>query len=217
VEDNPTRIKFRISVNEDKAEEIIIYNKMLDSIPKDEESDIRWKFKRIVSHENKGSQCNVLIEWKNGEITNEPHRVIASDVPVSCAIYARENNLLEQPGWKRFKHIAKREKKFTQMQAKLRSYNTAPRYKYGFKVPRTYEQALKLDKRNGNTLWEDAATLELTQIDDYDTFIDKGRHFKGKPPAGYKKIRVYIIFDVKHDGRHKARLGADGYLTDIHL
>jgi hypothetical protein len=30
VEDNPTRIIFRISVNEDKAEEIITYNKMLD-------------------------------------------------------------------------------------------------------------------------------------------------------------------------------------------
>jgi hypothetical protein len=27
LEDNPTRIKFRVSVNEDKAEEIITYNK----------------------------------------------------------------------------------------------------------------------------------------------------------------------------------------------
>jgi hypothetical protein len=99
-------------------------------------------------------------------------------------------------------------------QAKLRSYNTAPRSKYGFQVPRTYEQALRLDNRNGNTLWENAATLELTQIDDYDTFIDKGHHTKTKP---YKKIRVHLIFDVKHDGRHKVRLVADGHLTDIPL
>jgi hypothetical protein len=56
VEDNPIRIKFRISVNEYKAEEIISYNKMLDYITKDEESDIRWKPKCIVSHENKGWQ-----------------------------------------------------------------------------------------------------------------------------------------------------------------
>jgi hypothetical protein len=40
-------------------------------------------------------------------------------------------------------------------QAKLRSYNTAPRYKYGFEVPRTYDQALRLDQKNGNTLWAD--------------------------------------------------------------
>jgi hypothetical protein len=70
----------------------------------------------------------------------------------------------------------------------------APRYKYGFEVPSTFEQALKLDKRNGNTLWEDAATLEITQIDDYDTFIDKGHHLKVKPPVGYKKVRVHLKF-----------------------
>jgi Reverse transcriptase (RNA-dependent DNA polymerase) len=34
---------------------------------------------------------------------------------------------------------------------------------------------------------------------------------------GYKKIQVHLIFDVKHDGRHKARLVADGHLTDIPL
>jgi hypothetical protein len=71
LEENPTRIKFRVSVNNDKAEEIITYNKMLEYITKDEDSDIMWKFKRIVSHEKKGSQINVLIEWENGEITGE--------------------------------------------------------------------------------------------------------------------------------------------------
>jgi hypothetical protein len=102
-------------------------------------------------------------------------------------------------------------------QAKLRSHNTTHCYKYGFEVTRTYEQALCLDMKNGNTLWEDAATLELTQIDDYSTFINKGRHAKVKPPDGYKKIQVHLIFDVKHDGRHTARLVTDGHLTDIAL
>jgi Reverse transcriptase (RNA-dependent DNA polymerase) len=88
-----------------------------------------------------------------------------------------------------------------------------PCYKYGFEVPRTYEQALCLDKRNGNTLWGDATVLELTQIDDYDTFIEKGHHTKVKTPIGYKKFQVHLIFDVKH----KARLATDGHLTDIPL
>jgi hypothetical protein len=73
------------------------------------------------------------------------------------------------------------------------------------------------DKRNGNILWGDATVLELTQIDDYVTFIDKGLHTKVKAPIGYKKIRVHLIHDVKHEGRHKARLGADGHLTDVPL
>jgi hypothetical protein len=87
----------------------------------------------------------------------------------------------------------------------------------GFEVPRTYEQALHLEKRNGNTLWGDATVIELTQIDDYVTFIDKGHHTKVKAPIGYKKIRVHLIYDVGHDSRHKARLVADGHLTDIPL
>jgi hypothetical protein len=68
----------------------------------------------------------------------------------------RENGLLDQPGWKRFKLIAKNEKKFTRMvnQAKLKAFPTAPKYKYGYEIPRTYERAKRLDKKNGNTLWE---------------------------------------------------------------
>jgi hypothetical protein len=129
LEDNPTRIQFRVSVNNDKAEEIIMYNKMLEYITRDEESDIMWKFQRIISHEVQGPKTTLLIEWENGEITKEPLSIIAVDYPVTCAIYARENGLLNQPGWKRFKHIAKNGKKFTRMvnQAKIKSFHTAPK------------------------------------------------------------------------------------------
>ena len=100
-------------------------------------------------------------------------------------------------------------------QAKLKSYSSAPKYKYGFEVPKNYAHAMALDARNKNTKWKDAADLEIKQIYDYKTFIDHGHHTKSSPPSGYKKIRVHFVFDVKHDGRHKARLVADGHLTDI--
>jgi hypothetical protein len=103
LEDNPTRIKFRVSLNKDQQKDIITYNKMMEYITKDKESDITWKFRQIISHEvGQGSQYDLLIEWENGEITKEPIKVIATDDPVTCAIYARENGLLNQPGWKRF-------------------------------------------------------------------------------------------------------------------
>jgi hypothetical protein len=63
-----------------------------------------------ISHKAPGSQITLLIEWENGEITKEPLRIIAADDPVTCAKYARENGLLDQPRWKRFKHIAKMRK-----------------------------------------------------------------------------------------------------------
>jgi hypothetical protein len=69
VEENPNRIKFRVFVNNDKEEEIITYNKMLEYITLDEESNIMWKLRQIVSHEMQGSQHTFLIESENGEIT----------------------------------------------------------------------------------------------------------------------------------------------------
>ena len=228
VENNPACLKFVCSVNDNQAEEILTYNQLLDYISSDENSDIVWKFQHIISHHGplkpdhcdyKGSSYNVMIEWENGEVTAEPLQVIASDDPVTCAIYAKENNLLDLPGWKRFKPLAKCQKKFTQLinQAKLCSFNTAPRYKYGFEVPCSYTHAIRLDEQSKTTCWNDAVALELQQIDEYQTFKDYGHHIKFKPPDGYKKIRVHLIFDIKHDGRHRARLVADGHLTDIPL
>jgi hypothetical protein len=142
----------------------------------------------LIEWEN--GEITLLIAWKNREITKEPLKIIAADNPVTCAIYARENGLLHQPGWKQFRHIAKNEKKFIRMvkQAKRKSFNTAPKYKYGYEIPRTYEQAKHLDQRNGNTLWGDATVLELNQIDEYINFIDKGHHTKVSSPSGYKKL-----------------------------
>jgi hypothetical protein len=102
-------------------------------------------------------------------------------------------------------------------QAKHKSLNTAPKYKYGYEIPRTYEQAKQLGQKNGNTKWIDTMALELGQIDEYTTFLDKGHHTKVNPPSGFRKIRVHLVFDVKHNGRHKASLVADRHLTDIPL
>ncbi|GAX27530.1 hypothetical protein FisN_UnNu102, partial [Fistulifera solaris] len=225
VRNDPTRVKFVCDITEKDTEAIFTYNEIMEYLNRDSEAPL-WKFKRIISHqgplgttdrEYKGCSYNVLIEWENGEITAEPLNVIAADDPVTCAIYAKDNNLLDMPGWKRFKSIAKRHKKFVRMinQSKLRSYNSAPRYKYGFEIPRNYAHAMRLDEQNKNTKWKDAVALELLQIEEYHTFKDLGHKSTVKPPPGYKRIRVHLVFDVKHDGRHKARLVADGHLTEV--
>ena len=76
---------------------------------------------------------------------------------------------------------------------------------------------MKLDKENGNTHWQDAMDLELTQIHEYKVFKDTGKaqFHNGKVfiPYGFQKIRVHFVYAVKHDGRFKARLVADGHLT----
>ena len=97
--------------------------------------------------------------------------------------------------------------------AKLRKYNKRAKFKYGYEVPRDYRHAVEIDQHNGNTLWQDATRLELESMEAYQVFKDHG--YKATPPPDYKVIRVHLIYDVKHDGRHKARLVVDGHLTDI--
>ena len=70
------------------------------------------------------------------------------------------------------------------------------------------------DKHNGNTKWADATMTEINQLLEYNTFIDRGRN---SPPEGYKQIRCHFIYDVKHDGCHKAHFVAGGHLTDVSL
>src|SRR5210317_64504 len=162
----PEHIRFRVSVNDDEYQDVMAYNEILERLEADQENPTVWKFKRITGHQGPlrpdhpsymGSKYNVTMEWENGEITPEPLSVIGKDDAVACAIYARDNNLLELDGWKRFKSIAKKHKKLLRMvnQAKLRSFRTAPRYMYGFEIPKDYNNGLRLDKLHGNTKWQD--------------------------------------------------------------
>ena len=90
------------------------YNQIMDYLNRDNDNPVVWKFSKIVAHQGpldsnhkdyKGSTFNVSIEWENGDVTDEPLSIIAADNPVTYAIYARENNLLEVSAWKQFKPI----------------------------------------------------------------------------------------------------------------
>ena len=83
---------------------------------------------------------------------------------------------------------------------------------FGVLVPRHHGEAVSIDYKNGDSNWSDAEATEMRQLLEYNTFIDKG--LGGEALKGYKKIRCHMIYDVKHDGRHKARLVAGGHLTD---
>ena len=81
-----------------------------------------YRFRAIIGHEGplkatdpnwKGSKWNVQIEWETGEITFEPLSVIAADDPITCAVYAKGENLYNLDGRKRFRHIIKKEKQLT--------------------------------------------------------------------------------------------------------
>ncbi len=74
---------------------------------------------------------------------------------------------------------------------------------------------MERDKHNGNTKWKDSTALEMSQLHEYKTFKDLGKG--GKPPDGYRKICIHLVFDVKHNRCHKSRLVANGHLMEVPL
>ena len=225
-------IKFKLKTSKDQAEEIMSYNQLMDYIQKgtdaEEDPDSLFKFRDIVAHQgplestdpnHKGSKYNVMVEWESGEITYEPLALISKDDPITCAVYAKKHDLLDTTGWKHLKRYAKTSKRLIRAvkQSRIRQVRASARYQHGFQVPRDYNDAMRLDKENGNTHWQDAMDLELTQIHEYKVFRDTGKakFHNGKVVTsdGFQKIRVHFVYAVKHDGRFKARLVADGHLT----
>ena len=221
-------IKFKLKINKDQAEEIMSYNQLMDNIQKgtdaEEDPDSLFKLRDIVAHQgplestdpnHKGSKYNVMVEWESGEVTYEPLTLISKDDPITCAVYTNKHDLLDTTGWKHLKRYAKTSKRLIRAvkQSMIRQVRASARYQHGFQVPKDYNDAIRLDKENSSTHWQDAMDLEVTQIHEYKVFKDTGKaqFHNGKivTPDSF----LHFVYAVKHDGRFKARLVADGYLT----
>ncbi len=127
--ETPDNVRFLVTFDQDKADEIVTYTEVLDHINREIERDLDpgeqlWRFKGIVGQEGllranmpsyKGSMYNVMVAWEDGTQTFEPLDVIAKDDPVTCAQYALEKGLLDLPGWKCFKSLTHRLNKFKRM------------------------------------------------------------------------------------------------------
>ena len=225
------KINFHLDVVQGRPEAIMSYVQISDHIDHQKQHEDLYKFRAITGHQGpltpqdenyKGRKYNVMVEWETGEISDEPLSLIAADDPVTCAEYAKKHDLLHLNGWKRLKHIAKNQKQLNRAinQSKIRQIRRSAVYQFGFLIPKDYKQAPQLDEQNGNSKWNDSTKLEMDQINEYKVFQDhrkaqydpKSRKVSNAP-NGHQKIRVHLIFAVKHDGRNKARLVAGGHLT----
>ena len=189
-----------------------------------------YRFRVIIGHQSpllasdpdwKGRKYNVQVEWETGEITFEPLSIIATDDPVTCAAYAIENDLLPLEGWCRFRNLARKDKVLARAikQSKIRQVRRSQTYMFGYLIPRNYIEAMQFDSENKNRKWYDAIKMEMESMREYKVFKKWDKAFLDKhkkvmnAPKGHHRIKVHLVFAVKFDGRHKARLVADGPLT----
>ena len=84
-------INFLLDVGQGRSQAIISYNQVLNFLKKEnQDDDTLYKFRAITDHHGplkkndpnyNGSPYNVMVEYKTGEITEEPLSIIAKDDP----------------------------------------------------------------------------------------------------------------------------------------
>ena len=227
-------IDFILDIGNGKVEELVSYNQLLEHLENAQDHDMGmdqelYRLRAIIGHQGpvlasdpdwKGSKYNVQVEWETGDIAFEPLSIIAADDPISCAAYAKVNDILALEGWCRFRSLPNNDKVVARAikQSKIREVRRSQIYMFVYLIPRNYMEAMQFDSENKNSKWYDAIKLERKYMLEYKVFKkwDKAIldiHKKVmSPPKGYHRIKVHLVFAVKFDGRHKARLVADGHL-----
>ena len=152
----------------------------------------------------------ILLQWKDGSSTWEALKDVKESYPVQLAEYAHHRKITEEPAlawW--VPHVMKKRNRII---AKLKSKYWARTHKFGIRVPKSVDEAKRLDRANGDTLWWDAICKEMKNVriafDEYEGDVKD-------LPSNYQQIKCHMIFDIKmgENFRRKARMVAGGHMT----
>ena len=151
----------------------------------------------------------LCVEWKDGSTTWERLADLKESYPIEVAEYAVARGLEKEPAfaWWVTQILAKRNRVIASVNKRYHKRN----HKFGIKVPRHCNEAVKFDEENSNTLWQDAVRKEMTNVKIAFKVLNSGDHV---PPC-FQEIKCHLIFDVKiEEFRRKSRLVASGHLTN---
>ena len=153
------------------------------------------------------SGWDLLVLWKDGSEAWIPLRIMKESNPIEVAEYVTSRDLQDEPAfhWWVPWTLRKRDRIISAVNSRF----VKTQHKYGIEIPRTVAEAIRLDEKNGNTLWRDAINREMENLKVAFDILDDGK----KPPPGYSKSSGHIIFDVWMTLERKARWVKDGHKT----
>lgn len=198
----------------------------------------------IISHSWKDGELMMTIVTNDGQRLPVPYRIMQCDAPALLSTYILENGVdsgVVNPSLRRYtrwaRHYRRSVRKLTRrlsilarrltMDDEKRIQNArSPKRKtskgrndrhigmrYGVIVPRSTKEALEIDKITESNLWREAIEREISQL------IDRGcfefRAPGHDPGANYQNAPLRMIYEVKQDGRRKARLVAGGHKVEV--
>ena len=187
------------------------------------------KFKVTKATNTVPSKILIKVGWSDGSFTWEPFENLKEDDSVSLAGYAIK--AFKNPTYSAYKKnrviIDTAYKWASQFlvanNACLNSLSARnPNVKFGVGLPKgirgamvedaQYEQDSFLSTTVQHQRWSKAMEKEQANFDKHDAFhyLPRGT----PPPRGYQQMRCHFVFDVKSDGKFKARFCAGGDSVD---
>ena len=151
-----------------------------------------------------------MIQWL-------PLKVVKESNPIELADYAVNNKIDNEPAFKWWVPYTLRKRERIVKRVKAKYWRTT--HKFGIRLPKNVEEALRIDAENNNTLRRDAIEKEMSKAKiSYSAVEDATpqdvRSNKCDALRGHQEIKCHIIFDVKMDFTRKARFVAGGHMTE---
>jgi hypothetical protein len=152
---------------------------------------------------------NLCVEWKDETTSWERLVDLKESNPVEVAECAAAKSLLDTPDFVCWApHVIK---KRSRIFAAVTNHYHKPTHKFGIEVPKSWDDCVRLDKENDNTIWKDMVRKEMKNV----RIAFKIINGEESVPPTYQDIRCHMLFDVKMEAfRRKARFVAGGHTAD---
>jgi hypothetical protein len=185
---------------------IIGHRRKKDAVDKADQYTVHKNGKQVKKKTLRG--WDMELEWMDGSTSFLPLKTVKETNMVEVAEYAVANRIDDEPTFDWWvKDCLKQKKRLIGLSWK---HHIQHGYKFGICIPESVEDALQLDKINGDAQWYDAMIKEMQNVC---VAFDIKDHAT-KPPPGYEYVDLMMVYDIKMDYTWKARLCARGDQTE---
>jgi hypothetical protein len=102
----------------------------------------------------------ICCQWADGSTSWEKLSDLKESHPIETAEYAVTHGIDHEPAFNWWvKHFLKKRDRIISLVKRRNTRYLKRTHKFGIELPKTAQEALALDKKNGNTLWADAITV----------------------------------------------------------
>ena len=154
---------------------------------------------------------HLCVQWKDESTSWERLADIKESYPVEVAEFAVSRGLEKTPAFAWWvSAVLKTRNRVIAGVSKRR--HVKKNFLFGIQVPNNVLEAIALDRKNGNTLWQDAIKKEMDAVQIAFRVLEPDESV----PPGYQRIACHMIFTVKMENfRRKARYVAGGHVTEV--